>query len=57
MRHQCHVLKHHANLLGADAAQFAFTEGRDIVPQNFDTARRGFDQAVDMAHQCGFAGP
>ncbi|MNS59055.1 hypothetical protein D3C72_920010 [compost metagenome] len=55
VRHQRKALEHHADVLAAQGAQFSVAQFVDILAVDHEGATGGLDQAVEHAHQRGFA--
>ncbi|MNK27808.1 hypothetical protein D3C87_461710 [compost metagenome] len=56
VREQPEALEHHAHLLLAEDFQVALVQADHVHAIHQDVARAGFDQAVEVADQRGFAG-
>ena len=57
MRQQGKVLEHHRHLEPAQITQLVWSHRHHVIAINPDFARSGFDQAVQVADQRGFARP
>src|SRR5690606_27070191 len=56
MWEQAEALKLHSHLLLPETLQLAATHSYDINVLDTNRPRRGFDQAIEMAYECGLAG-